>query len=286
MPATAPILDREEYVEQAYFFRTFRERLAEGVPAQDVLDRLDEEILTTTRLPYAVQFVSAELKHSGQVAGGFAKLPHYFTAFQAYVVRQADRAAPKFTSATRLLVLHREATYKADKPTRPGLFVYQFETLARNRLGYADGLDAMARDPHYDDNWAAYIDVVRRQIGAYDFSDLVYIRSELYVIEERRENPAFAPKHAPIFGEKEGKIAKASRGRDPLFLFAALQRQLGYPEVPRFKERDDAAAKMDVMRVKLHELETRVKLLEGEVRGSVDLTQFGKPDLFKDEDAG
>ena len=34
----------------------------------------------------------------------------------------------------------------------------------------------------------------------------------------------------PLFAEKEGKIAKANRGRDPL-LFAALQRQLGYPEV-------------------------------------------------------
>ena len=43
--------------------------------------------------------------------------------------------------------------------------------------------------------------------------------------------PEWEPPHEPLFGEKEGKIAKASRGRDPLYLFAALQRQLGYPEV-------------------------------------------------------
>src|SRR5262249_8832173 len=31
------ILDREEYIEQAYFFRVFRERLDENVPAQEIL---------------------------------------------------------------------------------------------------------------------------------------------------------------------------------------------------------------------------------------------------------
>ena len=29
-----PVLDREEYIEQAYFFQAFRERLADGQPAQ------------------------------------------------------------------------------------------------------------------------------------------------------------------------------------------------------------------------------------------------------------
>lgn len=284
MTTTAPILDREEYVEQAYFFRTFRDRFADGMPAQDILERVHEEILTTTRLPYAIQFLSAEVKHSGQVAGGFAKLPHYFTGFQAFVMGQAERDASRFTMGTALQVLEREAQYKAKAPTRPGLFVYQFEAITRNRLGFADGLAAMARDPHYDPVWADYIAVVARQIGAYDFSDLVYIRSDLYVLETRRDDPEFTPKHPPIFGEKEGKIAKASRGRDPLFLFAALQRQLDYPEVPRVKERDDATTKVELMQRKIQELEMRIKLVEGEVRGNVDLTQFGKPDLLKDDD--
>ena len=35
---------------------------------------------------------------------------------------------------------------------------------------------------------------------------------------------------------------------------------------------------------KVRELEMRIKLAEGELRGSVDLSQFGKPDLLKDDD--
>ena len=36
-----------------------------------------------------------------------------------------------------------------------------------------------------------------------------------------------------LFGEKEGRIAMANRRKDPLYLFSALQRHLGYPSVPR-----------------------------------------------------
>ena len=35
--ATAAVLEREEYIEQAYFFRVLRDRLAEGMATQDVL---------------------------------------------------------------------------------------------------------------------------------------------------------------------------------------------------------------------------------------------------------
>ena len=101
----------------------------------------------------------------------------------------------------------------------------------------------------------------------------------------RRRNPAFEPSVPILFGEKEGKIARASRGRDPLYLFAALQRQLGYPEVPRAKPKDDAATKLELMATKMRELEQRLKLLESETRGGpIDLSQFGKPDLLKDDD--
>ena len=73
--------------------------------------------------------------------------------------------------------------------------------------------------------------------------------------EQRRRNPTYEPPVPPLFGEKEGKIAKASRGRDPLYLFAALQRQLGYPEVPRYNQRDDGKTKMEKFEAKLRELE-------------------------------
>jgi hypothetical protein len=32
-----PVLDREEYIEQEYFFRVYRERLLENVPSQEIL---------------------------------------------------------------------------------------------------------------------------------------------------------------------------------------------------------------------------------------------------------
>ncbi len=274
--------DRDECIEQAYFFRICRERLRENVPAQDVLDRLHEEILTTTRLPYAVQFLATELKHTGMMSSGFARLPHYFTPFQTFVVRQAEEEGLRFTMGAALLVLEREAAYKADGPTLPGLFVYQFEAIARNRLGYDEGLGAVAGDPFYGPEWKDYIDLVRRQVGAIDFADLVYLRSELYVAERRKIDPGYEPPVPPLFGEKEGKIAKASRGRDPLFLFAALQRQLGYPEVPRPMPRDDFGAKLETLQAKLRELEARLRMVESETRGTFDPTQFGQPDMFRE----
>jgi hypothetical protein len=282
--STATILEREEYVEQAYFFRVFRERVADNQASQDILQRIHEEILSSTRLPYAIQFLAAEMRHSGLLANGFSKLPHYFTQFQAFVLKQAEDETSRFPMPTAMVVLEREAAYKSGALTRAGLFVYQFEAIARNRLGYVDGFTAMAADPHYDADWSAFIDSVRKQIGVIDFGDIVYLRSELYMTEQRRTRPDYEPPVPPIFGEKEGKIARASRGRDPLYLFAALQRQLGYPEVPKYNLRDERTTKMEMVMTKLRELEMRIKLAEGELRGSVDLSQFGKPDLLKDDD--
>lgn len=278
------ILDREEFVEQAYFFRVLRERLAENLPAQEVLGRLHEEMLTTTRLPMAIQFLATELKHTGNISTGFARLSHYFTPFQAFVVRQSETEGLRFTFPIAMLILEREAQYKSRQPTQTGLFVYQFEAICRNRLGYVEGLTAMMADPLYDVAWRHYLDQVRKQVGIVEFAELVYLRSELYSIDQRRRDPAYQTTQSPIFGEKEGRIAKASLRRDPLFLFAALQRQLDYPEVPRTVEKDDAATRVDSLLVKMREMEARFKLLEGEVRGNVDLTQFGTPDLLKDDE--
>ena len=105
----------------------------------------------------------------------------------------------------------------------------------------------MARDDLYDDAWRHYLDIVGRQVGIVDFAELVYLRSELYLRDQRRSNPAYQPPVEPLFGEKEGKIAKASLRRDPLYLFAALQRQLDYPEVPRPRPKDDANARMEAL---------------------------------------
>jgi hypothetical protein len=271
--------DRDEAVEQAYFFRVFRERLADNVAAQDILIDLKNELLTTTRLPWAVDFLLMELKHSGLLGTGFAKLPHYFTPFQAFVIAQAEDERRRITIPIALLVLEREATYKSDSPSPEGLFVYQFETIARNRLGYDKGLTAVATDPFYGPAWRDYIEFVRKQGGVIDFCDLVYVRSELYVREQRHDNPDYHPSVPVLFGEKEGKIAKASRGRDPLYLFAALQRQLGYPEIPKPKREDDIHSKLLSYDTKIRELEVRIRMLEAEQRGTFDPTQFARPEI-------
>jgi hypothetical protein len=274
--------DRDECIEQAYFFRTFRERVEGNVSAQEVLALAPQELLATTRLPLAVQFLATEMKHSGQLATGFDQLPHYFTPFQRFVVRQAEDDKRKFPFTAALLVLEREAAYKGGTPTHSGLFVYQFEVITRNRLGYEDGLAAMSEEPFYPVDWRENAHMVRRQIGMVEFSELVYLRSEQFATDRRRQNPAYQPSLPPLFGDKEGRIAKASKGRDPLFLFAALQRQLGYPEVPRPKPKDDTDAKVDRLEAKLREMDTRVRILEAEARGTFDPTQFGKPDMFRD----
>lgn len=274
--------DRDECIEQAYFFRTLRERIAGDHAAQDVLLSVAEEVLTTTRLPMAIQFLATEMKHTGQLATGFAKLPHYFTPFQRFVVKQSEEDKRKFPFLTALQVLEREAGYKAGTPTPAGLFVFQFEAITRNRLGYTDGLVAMSEEPFYPPEWRENANITRRQIGVVEFAELVYLRSEQYLTDRRREVPDYAPSLPPLFGEKEGKIAKASRGRDPLFLFSALQRQLGYPEVPKPAKKDDAGRRLEQMEKKLRDMDTRLRILEAESRGTFDPTQFGKPDMFRD----
>ncbi|HZU36598.1 MAG TPA: hypothetical protein VFA18_11845 [Gemmataceae bacterium] len=283
--STPPLLTREEYIEQAYFFRAVRERMSTDVAVQQLLEHVHQEILATTRLPFAIQFLATEMRHSGLLSSGFGRLGHYFTAFQTFVIQQTEEERRRFTLETALLVLEREAQYRAGTPSPQGLFVYQFEAISRNRLGYDDGLKSMAADPMYDSQWGEYLDMVRRQIGVIDFADLVYVRSQLYVQDQRRQDPSYEPPLPPLFGDKEGKIAWANRGRDPLFLFAALQRQLGYPEVPRPRKPDDLATRLLETKAKVRELEMRLNVLEGEVRGTLDLNQFmNKPELLDRRD--
>jgi hypothetical protein len=48
--------------------------------------------------------------------------------------------------------------------------------------------------------------------------------------------------------------------------------------------RDDVMTKLEQLQAKMRELETRLRLAEGELRGSVDLSQFGKPEILKDDE--
>ena len=154
-------LEREEYIEQTYFFRMLRERVEENMPTQEVLSHIHEELLSTTQLPMAVQFLATEIKHTGLLSSGFRLLPHYFTPFQTFVLQQTEEENNRFSIELGLLVLEREAAYRSATPTPAGLFVYQLEALSRNRLGYEQGLDCIEQDPAYDDGWKDYVGLVQ-----------------------------------------------------------------------------------------------------------------------------
>ena len=82
-----------------------------------------------------------------------------------------------------------------------------------------------------------------------------------------------------LFGLREGRIAKAHRKKDPLYMFAALQRHLGYPGVPRLKAKSNQPAIDPVVEQRLQRIEQMLKIVQAELKGGLDLTQFfKKPD--------
>jgi hypothetical protein len=300
-----PALTREEYIEQAHFFRALGERLAGNLPAQEVLASVREEVLATTKLPMAIDFLLGELRHEGVLGPAMSLLPHYFTPFQAFVIQESENERLRFDLRIGLEILRVEAEYKAGEPTRPGVFLYQFEALCRNRLGYDRGLEAVARDPAFDSTWRDWILKTRRQIGMVDIADLIYVHSDHYWQRQSSRRPtrstavsrdaqrsaeASEADKTPLgdddsptpsesdpvilFGEREGRIALANRHKDPLFLFSSLQRQLGYPAVPRQKPADKEQALLPQLARRLEQLEMRLKILEEEQRGGLDLSKF------------
>ncbi len=273
-------LPQEEYIEQVHFFSVLGERLAENMPAQEALAAIREEVLATTKLPMAIDFLLSELKHQGVFAGGMRQLAHYFTPFQCYVMGEAENDRGRFDLRIGLEILGREAQYRAEEGVSlAGLFLYQLEALCRNRLGYDEGLDAIAADPSFDETWRSWILTVRKQIGIVEMADMIYVRSEHYVDKMAKIDSArTADRSLLLFGRQEGRIAWANRKKDPLLLFAALHRQLGYPQVPRTKKADSEERLLPTLARRVEQLEARLKLVEEEQRGGIDLERFYQPD--------
>ena len=253
----SPPLGREEYIEQAYCFRTFRLRLEDNTPSQEILRSLADEILATTDLPKALDFLRGEILHDGPARPRHGPLPHYFTPFQTFVMSRAEEERSRFDQKTALLILEREAEYLGGKPTPSGLFVYQFECIARNRLGYERGMKAIADDPFFDKPWRDWIMKVRLQLGTTDFGQLIYFRSEQYVDERRKRKPEYRRSSTILFNAQEGRIAKANRGKNPLYMFAALQRQIGHPAVPRPISKDPGPIIHPALEQRLQRIESR-----------------------------
>lgn len=272
------MLEREEYVEQAYFFRTLLDRLGQNLTLQELMEQTKHELLATTRLPMAIDVLLGELRHCGHMAGGMQMLKHYFVPFQTFLISEAELDRGRFDYRTGLRVLAAEAEYRSQEKMNPqGLFFFQFEAISRNRLSYDRGLRAMSLDPFYPPEWSEWLLILRRQLGLVDLAEMIYVRSELY--QQNRSRYGDVEPEAPVlFSIPEGRIAKANYRKEPLFLFAAMQRHLGYPAVPRLEPIDPLPALVPQLQRRMERLESRIKLLEEEQRGGIDITKFYNQD--------
>ncbi|MCA9132316.1 MAG: hypothetical protein KDA45_04150 [Planctomycetales bacterium] len=268
------MLPPEEYVEQAYFFRILLERIGQNIPLQELMEQVKYELLASTKLPMAIDLLLGELKHHGQMSSGMNLLKHYFVPFQTFLIAEAELDSGRFDYRTALRILAAEAHFRSQPQLSPqGLFFFQFEALSRNRLHYDRGLTAMSQDPAYPDPWQQWLLILRRQLGLVDLADMIFVRSQLYQQQRRRFDDC-QPEAPVLFGLPEGKIANANRRKDPLFLFAAMQRHLGYPPVPRLEPVDPLPTLVPQLQRRVERLEMRLKLMEEEQRGSLDITKF------------
>src|SRR6187455_350185 len=182
------MLAREEYIEQAHLFRTLSERLTDNVPMQELLEYVKQEVLSTTRLPLAIDFLLTELRHIGMMSTAMERLPHYFTPFQTYVMQEAEAERGRFDLRIAIDILRHEAEYRSKSPIPQAMFMFQFECLSRNRLKYDKGLTAIAADPIYDEKWKEWIFELRHRIGMVDFADMIYVRSQYNIMHRTRAN--------------------------------------------------------------------------------------------------
>ena len=262
------MLPPEEYIEQAFFFENFRSRIEEGYSAQEFLSAIRSELLATVQLPMAAEFLLTDMKHTGLLSSAMQRITHYFTPFQAFVIAESEREESRFDFRIALEILAREAKYRSETPPIQGLFFYQFETICRNRLGYDRGLETLILDSAYTEDWKEWLTILRKQIGLVDLAEMIFYRSEFYKTKRAEADVV------SLFGEREGRIAFASRHRDPVFLFSALSRHLGYPNVPRQKRATEEENLVPMLQRRIEHLENRLQLLEEELRSGVNLNRF------------
>ena len=144
------MLDREEYIEQSHLFRALSERIAGGVAAQEALVSIGQEVLATSKLPMAIDYLVGNSSSSAPSRRRWPGCTTISAAFQTFVMQQAEQEGGRFDLRTGLAILEREASYRAEGASPQGLFFYRFECLSRNRLDYARGLIAVADDDIFD----------------------------------------------------------------------------------------------------------------------------------------
>ncbi len=278
-----PKLPREEYIEQAYLFRGLNHRIEETDPVQTVMKHLRDEILTTSKLPMAIDFMLAELSHQGVMSTAMYRLAHYFTPFQAFVMAAAEDERGRFSMDRALLILEHEARFRAEDQGPVSMFLFQFETICENNLDYDRGLAAMSQDVVYTLDWQKWILGIRHKIGIVGIADLIYVHSQFYADQQQRQHETYGDEvelpDLVLFAEKEGRIALANRGKEPRYLFSALQRQLNYPALPKPDRKSAAEEILPKLQRKMERFEARLKLLEDETKDSgIDLSKYYKKD--------
>jgi hypothetical protein len=288
----------EEYIEQAFFFESFIESLENGTPTQEFLFSIRGELLATAQLHKAVDFMLTDIKYTGVLASSMTRLEHYFSPFQIFVIAESEREDGRLDFKIALQILAREAKYRSGEPSTQGVFFYQFETICRNRLGYIRGLDMLIKDNFYNSNWKKWLTILRRQIGFVSLADMIFYRSEYYKIKNTPyqnyqqlfsnnsdadaesdsgvDSDSDSDDIVTLFGEREGRIAFATRNKEPAYLFSALSRHLGYPSVPRKKTVIEEENIIPLLKRRIEQLENRIQILEEEQRGGIDLDRYIK----------
>ncbi|HEY6563088.1 MAG TPA: hypothetical protein VIY86_01205, partial [Pirellulaceae bacterium] len=103
----------------------------------------------------------------------------------------------------------------------------------------------------------------------------IYVRSACYAEQQAQKGlPVELAEEEILFGEREGRIALAHRRREPLLMLAALQRQLGYPAIPRPSPVGDRNDILPQLSRRIERLEQRLKLLDEEAKSGIDITRF------------
>ena len=91
----------------------------------------------------------------------------------------------------------------------PGLFIFQLECIARNRLGYSEGLKMMAADPLYSEEWGRWITRLAGSLGERELAEIVYGASQHLINRRattRSPGGAAAPKLPPFLEARLNKI--------------------------------------------------------------------------------
>ncbi len=270
-------LPAEEYIEQAHLFHGLHNRVHASDPVQSLLKQMRYEILATTKLPMAIDYMVAELSQTGMMSTAMQRLGHYFEPFQSFLIASAEDDLGRFDMGRALLILEHEARFRSTGASANAMFFFQFETLCQNRLDYDAGLSAMSADGVYNDDWRRWILTVRHKIGLVQLGDLVFVHSQHYVDRQQQQGGEIEQPDPLLFSDREGRIALANRAHEPQYLFSALQRQLGYPAIPKPKPKDSAEYLLPNLVRTVERLETRIKLLEDENREKgIDLSKFMK----------